>query len=188
MIRRFGLLIFIVALFLSPLTALTIPAAAAPAGPKPASPGSASAPKASPPPLTEKQLMDLYLSIVEDTVSVFEPLWTDDSKRIPNSGFYDVRKYDDWTPTYKGYAGIVTIPANGLVDFAYAILLTETDKPDFTAKKIPRAVLLDHAVKSIRWCCLAAASCCRSTATGSTSASSRFPMTPGPTGVLVDPS
>lgn len=107
-----------------------------------------------PAPITEKQLMDLYLGIVEDAVSVFEPIWTDDSKRIPNSGFFDVRKYDDWTPSYKGYAGIVTIPANGLADFAYAILLTETDKPYFTAKKIPRAVLLDHAIKSIRWCCL----------------------------------
>jgi len=48
------------------------------------------------------------------------------------------------------------VPANGLVDFdfAYAILLTETDKLYFTAKNIPRAVLLDHAIKSIRWCCL----------------------------------
>jgi hypothetical protein len=104
--------------------------------------------------MTEKELMDLYLGIIEETVTVFEPIWTDDSKRIPNSGFFDVRKYDDWTPSYKGYAGIVTVPANGLVDFAYAILLTETDKPYFTAKKVPRAVLLDHAVKSIRWNCL----------------------------------
>jgi hypothetical protein len=154
MIRRPGLLTFIVALFLSPLTALTIPTAAAPSGPKPASPGDASAPKTSPAPMTEKQLMDLYLGVVEDAVAIFEPIWNDDSKRIPNSGFFDVRKYDDWTPSYKGYAGIVTIPANGLADFAYAILLTETDKPYFTAKKIPRAVLLDHAIKSIRWCCL----------------------------------
>ena len=117
-------------------------------------PASAPGSSPSPAPMTEKQLMDLYLGIVEETVTVFEPLWTDDSRRIPNSGFFDVRKYDDWTPSYKGYAGIVTVPANGLVDFAYAILLTETDKPYFTAKKIPRAVLLDHAIKSIRWCCL----------------------------------
>gem|GEM_PF-1228469 len=104
--------------------------------------------------LTEKQLMQLYLDIVEEAVAVFEPLWVDDSKRIPNSGFFDFRKYDDWTPSYKGYAGIVTIPGNGLADFCYAILLTETDKPFFTPKKIPRQVILDHALQSIRWCCL----------------------------------
>jgi hypothetical protein len=105
-------------------------------------------------PMTETELTRLYLDIVEEAVSAFEPLWVDDSKRIPNSGFFDVRKYDDWTPSYKGYAGIVTIPLNGLVDFCYAVLLTETDKTHFTSKKIPRAVLLDHALKSIRWCCL----------------------------------
>jgi hypothetical protein len=104
--------------------------------------------------LTEKELSRLYLDIVEKAVSAFEPIWVDDSKRIHNSGFFDVRKYDDWTPAYKGYAGIVTIPLNGLVDFCYAVLLIETDKPHFTSKKIPRAVLLDHALKSIRWCCL----------------------------------
>ncbi len=104
--------------------------------------------------MTEKELTDLYLGIIEEAVAAFEPLWVDDSKRIPNSGFFDARKYDDWTPAYKGYAGIVTIPLNGLVDFCYSVLLTETDKTHFTAKKIPRSVLLDHAVKSIRWCCL----------------------------------
>jgi hypothetical protein len=104
--------------------------------------------------MTEKQLAELYLGIVEEAVAVFEPLWVDDSKRIPNSGFFDFRKYDDWTPAYKGYAGIITIPGNGLVDFCYAILLTETDKTHFTSKKIPRAVLLKHALQSIRWCCL----------------------------------
>ena len=104
--------------------------------------------------MTEKQLTELYLGIVEEAVTAFEPIWVDDSRRIPNSGFFDVRKYDDWTPSYKGYAGIVTIPINGLVDFCYSVLLTETDKTHFTAKKIPRSVLLDHAIQSIRWCCL----------------------------------
>lgn len=101
--------------------------------------------------------MTLYLDIVEAAVTAFEPLWRDDSDRIPRSGFFDARKYDDWTPAYPGYAGIVTIPLNGLVDFCYAVLLTETDKPFFTAQKIPRTTLLDHAVKSIRWCCLTSA-------------------------------
>ncbi len=102
----------------------------------------------------EKELINLYLDVVEEAVIAFEPLWRDDSKRIPNSGFFDVRLYDDWTPSYPGYAGIVTIPLNGLVDFCYAVLLTETEKPFFTRKKIPRSTLLDHAIKSIRWCCL----------------------------------
>lgn len=104
--------------------------------------------------MSESELTQLYLDIVEEAVAVFEPLWVDDSSRIPNSGFFDFRKYDDWTPTYKGYAGIITIPGNGLVDLCYAILLTETEKTHFTPKKIPRTVLLDHAIKSIRWCCL----------------------------------
>jgi len=101
--------------------------------------------------------MTLYLNVVEEAVAAFEPLWQEDSNRIPRSGFFDARKYDDWTPAYPGYAGIVTIPLNGLIDFCYAVLLTETDKPSFTAKKIPRATLLDHAIKSIRWCCLTSA-------------------------------
>ena len=147
--------VFLTLAFFLLLTGLILPRTHASTTPT-AQPASGARPGSSPSPapMTEKELMDLYLGIIEETVTVFEPIWTDDSKRIPNSGFFDVRKYDDWTPSYKGYAGIVTVPANGLVDFAYAILLTETDKPYFTDKKVPRAVLLDHAVKSIRWCCL----------------------------------
>ncbi len=149
--KRSVILTLAILLFLAGSISPRIQAAGAPGS---TTPGVRPAPSPGPGPMTEKQLMDLYLGIVEETVTVFEPIWNDDSKRIPNSGFFDVRKYDDWTPSYKGYAGIVTVPANGLADFAYAILLTETDKPYFTAKKIPRAVLLDHAIKSIRWCCL----------------------------------
>jgi len=28
--------------------------------------------------MTEKQLMDLFLGIVEETVTVFKPIWNDD--------------------------------------------------------------------------------------------------------------
>ena len=62
--------------------------------------------------MSEKDLTRLYLDIVEDSVKAFDPLWTDDSRRIPNSGFFDFRKYPDWTPEYKGYAGIVTVPGS----------------------------------------------------------------------------
>jgi len=105
-------------------------------------------------PWSKKELQKLYLDIVEEAVTAFEPIWQDDSKRVPNSGFFDPRKYKDWTPGYPGYAGIVTIPLNGLVTFCYSLLLKETDKASFTAKKVPRSVILDHALKSIRWCCL----------------------------------
>ncbi len=104
--------------------------------------------------MSEKDLSRLYLDIVEDSVKVFDPLWTDDSKRIPNSGFFDFRKYPDWTPDYKGYAGIVTVPGNGMIGFCYAVLLTETDKPYFTDKRIPRSLLMERLVKMLRWCAL----------------------------------
>ena len=104
--------------------------------------------------MSEKDLSRLYLDIVEDSVKAFDPLWTDDSKRIPNSGFFDFRKYPDWTPDYKGYAGIVTVPGNGMIGFCYAVLLTETDKPYFTDKRIPRSLLMERLVKLLRWCAL----------------------------------
>lgn len=102
--------------------------------------------------LTEEGLRGLYLEIVEQAVDVFEPLWTDASATLPRSGFFDVRKYDDWWPGYKGYAGIVTVPANGMIDYCYALLLNETNKPVFGKKKVPRRVILEHAVQSVRWC------------------------------------
>ncbi len=102
--------------------------------------------------LTEEGLRRLYLEVVEQAVDVFEPLWTDASATLPRSGFFDVRKYDDWWPGYKGYAGIVTVPANGMIDYCYALLLNETDKQVFGKKRVPRKVILEHAVQSVRWC------------------------------------
>ena len=73
----------------------------------------------------------------------------------PTAGFFDFRKYNNWEPTW--YAPEITVPGNGVIVFTYAVLLTETDKATFTDQEIPRAVLLDHAMKAIRWCCLTSA-------------------------------
>ena len=105
--------------------------------------------------LSEAELCQRYLGIVEDAVTVFEPLWVDQSDRIPNSGFFDFSQYDDWKP--KWYPAEITVPGNGMVIFCYSVLLTATDKQTFTDKHVPRATLLDHAVKAIRWCCLTSA-------------------------------
>ena len=105
--------------------------------------------------ITEEGLCDLYVEVVEDAVEYYEPLWTDESNRIPNSGFFDFRKYGNWRDD--PYATIIIIPGNGMVDFCYSVLLTETDKQTFTKKKIPRKTLLNHAIQSIRWCCLTSA-------------------------------
>ena len=104
--------------------------------------------------MTEAELVQLYLEVVESAVDVYEPLWCDDSVRVPGGGFFDVRGYGNWTPGHKGYAGVVTVPANGMIAFCYAVLLTETDQSAFGRARVPRSVLLDHARRSIRWCCL----------------------------------
>lgn len=102
--------------------------------------------------MTEPELKQLYLDIVESSVDAFEPIWVDDSARIPNSGFFDYRKYPDWLDD--PYATIIVIPGNGMVQFCYAVLLAETDKQTFGKSQIPREILLQHAIQSLRWCCL----------------------------------
>ena len=102
--------------------------------------------------MTEDELMEFYLDVVESSVDVFEPLWVDDSERIPNAGFYDFRKYPNWRD--EPYATIIVIPGNGMIQFCYAILLTETDKQTFGKQNIPRETLLQRAIQSLRWCCL----------------------------------
>ena len=101
---------------------------------------------------SEEDLCQVYLDVVEESVTYFEPLWVDVSDRIPNSGFFDFRKYKNWRD--EPYATIITISGNGMVSYCYSVLLTETDKETFTSERVPREILLDHAVKSIRWCCL----------------------------------
>lgn len=104
---------------------------------------------------TEDALCRQYLAIVEDAVDQFEPLWKDDSQRVPNSGYYDFGRYDTWGP--KWYAPEITVPGTGMVVFCYSVLLGETDQATFGKRQVPRAVLLDHAIKAIRWCCLTSA-------------------------------
>ena len=101
--------------------------------------------------MSEAEIRRLYLEVVESAVDVYEPLWVDDSVNIPQSGFFDFRKYGNWMD--EPYATIIVVPGNGMVAFCYAVLLTETDKTVFTEKQVPREVLWDHARKAIRWCC-----------------------------------
>ncbi|MBN1347399.1 MAG: hypothetical protein JXQ73_32215 [Phycisphaerae bacterium] len=105
--------------------------------------------------MTEEELRQLYLGVVELAVDVFEPIWVDDSKNIPNSGYYDFRTYDTWGP--KWYANVVTVPGCGQIVYCYSVLLSETDKQTFGQTKLSRADLLDRCVKAIRWCCLTSA-------------------------------
>jgi len=99
--------------------------------------------------MTEDELCRLYMQVVESAVDVFEPLWTDDSKRVPNSGFFDFRKYTDWEP--KWYAEVITVPGSGQVIYCYTLLLSETQKETFGAAKLSRATLLDRCIKVLRW-------------------------------------
>lgn len=105
--------------------------------------------------MSEGQLEQLYLDVVEQGAAVFEPLWVDDSERVPGSGFFDFRRYKNWQPEW--YAAEITVPGNGMIVFCYSVLLTETDKEFFTDRRIPRSQLLEHATKAIRWCCLTSA-------------------------------
>jgi len=105
--------------------------------------------------LSEEEIRARYLGIAEESVKHYEALWTDDSASIPNSGFFDFRKYGNWEPSW--YAPEITVPGNGVVVFTYAVLLAETEKATFTDEAIPRERLLEHALKAIRWCCLTSA-------------------------------
>ena len=103
----------------------------------------------------EEALCKQYLAVVDSAVDRFEPLWKDDSSRVPNAGYYDFSRYDTWRP--KWYAPEITVPGTGMVVFCYSVLLGETDQATFGRRRVPRAVLLDHAIKAIRWCCLTSA-------------------------------
>ncbi|NQT51451.1 hypothetical protein HQ576_05345, partial [bacterium] len=102
----------------------------------------------------ERELCDRYLAVCEHAVDAFAPLWRD-VPSMPNAGFFDFTQYDNWGRD--GYGGLVTIPGNGMVALAYAVLLTETDKDAFGQQRVPRAALLGRAIKAIRWCCLTSA-------------------------------
>ena len=96
----------------------------------------------------ERDLCNLYLSVVEDAVDVFEPIWTEETSGVPNAGFFDFRKYGDWRDD--PYATIIVVPGNGMVVLAYATLLTQTDRATFGQSHVPRERLLDDAIKPRR--------------------------------------
>ncbi len=104
----------------------------------------------------EQELCELYLAVVEDAVDFFEPLWQEDSS-VPDAGFFDFRRYDDWKNTSYNYAPIIVIPGTGMVLLDYAVLLTETDKENFGALGLSRDILQNRIFKAIRWCCLTSA-------------------------------
>jgi len=102
--------------------------------------------------MTEAELQQLYLDVVEDAVATFEPIWKDDSERVPNAGYFDFNEYGNWRD--EPYCGIIVCPGNGMIALCYAVLLTQTDKAAFTDDAVPRSVIEDHALKAIRWLAL----------------------------------
>lgn len=107
------------------------------------------------PPSFETDVMQVYLRILESAVDFFEPLWRDADNGAPNAGFFDFRDYGNWA--YDAYATIITIPGNGMVALAYAVLLTHTQAEAFGMGALPREAILSRAVQAIRWCCLTSA-------------------------------
>ncbi|HOZ48382.1 MAG TPA: hypothetical protein PLO37_19315 [Candidatus Hydrogenedentes bacterium] len=102
--------------------------------------------------LTEDELQALYLGVVEDAVTVFEPIWHDDSARIPDSGYYDFSMYANWRDD--AYAGNILVPGNGQVLFCYAVLLTQTDRETFADGGTSREHLRGRIRQALRWIAL----------------------------------
>ena len=94
----------------------------------------------------------LYLDILESTVDFYEPLWTDLSNTIPNSGYFNFAHYNNWRDAQ--YDSAVTIPGNGQVAYCYAVLLLQSDKQFFGKQQVPRSVILEHALQAVRFCCM----------------------------------
>lgn len=100
--------------------------------------------------MTEEQLCDLYLEVSESVVNFFEPLWTDYSDKIPETGFFDFAKYNNWRN--EEYSSAIMVPGNGMIAYCYAVLLKYSDKQVFGIEKVSRSTLLSHAVKALRLC------------------------------------
>ena len=106
----------------------------------------------------EEDLCARYISVLEQGVDVFEPIYTESETVAPESGFYDIRKYGNWThPRNEPYHTLCIIPGNGQVVLSYAVLLKYTDKETFGKNAVSRRQLFDHARKAIRWICLTSA-------------------------------
>lgn len=105
-----------------------------------------------------EELQGKYLAILEAGVDFFEPIFTEALTEAPNAGFYDIRRYGNWThPRNEPYHTLCILPANGQVVLTYAVLLRYSGKDAFGAGRYPRTVLFDHLQKAIRWICLTSA-------------------------------
>ncbi|MCF8414100.1 MAG: hypothetical protein K9G44_11835 [Melioribacteraceae bacterium] len=112
------------------------------------------------------KLEKIYLTVLEESVDYFDSLWVDDPN-ILNSGFFNFAMYNDWLDgnlirdgeiiENYNYSSVITIPGNGMILLAYAVLLTETEKPTFGRIGLPRTELIERIIKSIRWISLTSA-------------------------------
>lgn len=106
----------------------------------------------------EEALKEKYIEILENGVDVFEPLYTEALTSVPDGGFFDFRKYKNWThPRNEQYHTLCMIPGNGQVILTYAVLLKYTNKKYFCSGKYSREILFEHLRKTIRWVCITSA-------------------------------
>jgi hypothetical protein len=103
----------------------------------------------------KSELCGTYLKILEQGVDCFEPLYSEDTSSCgPDTGFYDFRRYGNWThPRNEPYHTLCMIPGNGQVILSYAVLLKYTEQQYFGSKRVSRKTLFEHARKAIRWIC-----------------------------------
>jgi hypothetical protein len=90
---------------------------------------------------------NIYLGVLENAVPHFESLWVENGQE----SFFDFRKYGNWiSPEYES---VILVPGNGTAVLAYAVLLLDSSRSEFSPRRISRNTLLDHAIRSIQWCC-----------------------------------
>ena len=88
---------------------------------------------------------NIYLGVLENAVPHFESLWVENGQE----SFFDFRKYGNWiSPEYES---VILVPGNGTAVLAYAVLLLDSSRSEFSPRRISRNTLLDHAIRSIQW-------------------------------------
>jgi len=102
----------------------------------------------------DSDLKVLYLSVMEQAVDSFEPLWTEQTP-VPRAGFWDFRRQNNWVDN--SYAALVTLPGTGMVVLDYAVLLRYTGQAVFGKAAIPRKTLQERCTKALRWAALTSA-------------------------------
>ena len=87
----------------------------------------------------------IYMNVLENGVDAFEPLYTEPENSESNYGFYDIRKYGNWThPRNEAYHTLCVIPGNGQVILTYAVLLNYSQKERFGSGNYKREALFRH--------------------------------------------